>query len=90
MLRLPLLLPPSKGCVVLLRSKKSRPYISKGCLVIPFNSPKKYRFWDGGQSVLETLKELNAPEWVIEKYSWWEKCRKNNELEEERNKFPKK
>lgn len=38
----------------------ARPWIDeRGCLVIPFNSPVKYRWWQaGGQSVMETLKEL--------------------------------
>lgn len=38
----------------------ARPWIdARGCLVIPFNSPAKYRWWqEGGQSVMETLKEL--------------------------------
>lgn len=32
-----------------------------GDLIIPFNSLKKYRWWQGGQSLAETLVELNAP-----------------------------
>lgn len=33
---------------------------SKGSLRIPFNCPKKYRWWDGGQSIAETLAELRS------------------------------
>ena len=29
-----------------------------GVLVIPFNSDKKYHYWNGGQGVCDTLKEL--------------------------------
>ena len=37
-------------------------------LVIPFNSDKKYHYWNGGgQSVCETLKELGRCD-LIEKY----------------------
>jgi len=45
------------------------PFISmSGCLCIPWNSPKKYRWWQGGQSIMETLIELNASEEVKAKY----------------------
>ena len=46
------------------------PFISmSGCLCIPWNSPKKYRWWQqGGQSVMETLEELGANEEVKAKY----------------------
>jgi hypothetical protein len=37
----------------------SLPYVdNRGRLVIPFDCPPKYRYWSGGQSVKETLKEL--------------------------------
>lgn len=41
-----------------------RPFIdSSGGLVIPSNSPARYHWWKGGQSVDETLREvgLSAP-----------------------------
>ena len=38
-----------------------------GVLVIPFNSDKKYHYWNGGQSVCDTLKELGQCD-LIEKY----------------------
>lgn len=48
---------------------ENKPYINDaGILIIPFNSDKKYHWWNGGQSVEDTLKELNAPEEVIKKY----------------------
>ncbi len=38
-----------------------------GVLVIPFNSNKKYHYWNGGQSVCDTLKELGRCD-LISKY----------------------
>jgi hypothetical protein len=47
----------------------STPYIdNSGHLVIPFNSDPKYQYWNGGQSLAETLHELNATEEVSGKY----------------------
>ncbi len=44
------------------------PFITDfGVLVIPFNSDKKYHYWNGGQSVCDTLKELGRCD-LIEKY----------------------
>lgn len=43
--------------------------IENGSLVITFKSHPKYHWWqDGGQSLLETLVELNAPYEVAKKY----------------------
>lgn len=39
-----------------------------GTLVIPFDSPERYHWWKGGQSVLATLRELNAPAEVMGRY----------------------
>lgn len=45
-----------------------KPYVTEsGILVVPFNSDKKYYYWDGGQSTCETLKELGRCD-LIEKY----------------------
>ena len=45
-----------------------KPYVTDyGSLVIPWNSPRKYHYWNGGQSVCETLKELGRCD-LIEKY----------------------
>ncbi len=39
------------------------PYLTEnGELIISSNAPGKYKWWDGGQSVKETLDELEAPE----------------------------
>ena len=44
------------------------PYVSKfDVLVIPWNSPRKYWYWAGGQSVCDTLKELGRCD-LIPKY----------------------
>lgn len=45
------------------------PYINKsGTLVIPFNSDPKYHWWNGGQSIRDTLRELGASDEIIRKY----------------------
>lgn len=45
-----------------------RPYVTEfGVLVIPWNSDLKYHYWNGGQSVCETLKQLGRCD-LIEKY----------------------
>ena len=47
----------------------NEPYIDKyGVLVIPFQSNPKYHWWAGGQTILETLRELRAPNEIIAKY----------------------
>lgn len=47
---------------------QTKPYITDfGVLVIPFNSDKKYHYWNGGQSVCDTLKELGRCD-LIDKY----------------------
>lgn len=44
------------------------PFIANfGVLVIPFNSNKKYHYWNGGQSLCDTLKGLGRCD-LIEKY----------------------
>lgn len=45
-----------------------KPYVSDfGILVIPWNSARKYHYWNKGQSVCNTLKELGRCD-LIEKY----------------------
>ena len=45
------------------------PYLKDNCeLIIPLDCQEKYRWWAGGQSIFETLIELNAPDNVFEKY----------------------
>ena len=47
----------------------SKPYLTEtGELIIPSGAPVEYKWWDGGQSVKETLEELNAPEEVVHRY----------------------
>lgn len=47
------------------------PYLDEqNSLIIPFNAPEKYRWWQGGQSIEESLKELGASEETIKKYVW--------------------
>jgi hypothetical protein len=41
------------------------PYFDEsGALVIPFAAEPRYHYWNGGQPLAETLKELGAPEGV--------------------------
>ncbi len=45
------------------------PYLKdSGELIIPLDCQEKYRWWAGGQSIFETLIELDAPDNVFEKY----------------------
>lgn len=45
-----------------------KPYVTGfGVLVIPFNSPRKYHYWNGGQSTCDTLRELGRCD-LIPKY----------------------
>lgn len=47
----------------------TKPYLdSNGDLRIQFNSDPKYHWWKCGQSLLETLRELDASEETIRKY----------------------
>lgn len=48
---------------------KPLPYISDyGSLIIPHNSPERYHWWNGGQSLKNTLFELGASSEVLAKY----------------------
>jgi hypothetical protein len=49
---------------------KDSPYIDNhGTIIIPFNSDQKYRYWNGGQPLSDTLLELNAPEDIWGKHT---------------------
>src|SRR5215475_4509207 len=49
--------------------RQTAPYIdAAGVLVIPFDCPEKYRWWNGGQTVLETLTELGANDETMKRY----------------------
>lgn len=50
-------------------SSTPMPYIADfGSLVIPFDSPNRFHWWNKGQSVLKTLEELKANDEIIKKY----------------------
>lgn len=55
-------------------TQSSQDYPSKpslntdGTLVIPHDCDPKYHYWKGGQTVLKTLEELNAPPEIMRKY----------------------
>jgi len=47
----------------------TKPHLtSSGELRIPFTADRKYHWWAGGQSIAETLQELNAPPDVWRRY----------------------
>ena len=51
-------------------SSKDEPYIDQsGTMIIPFSADQKYHFWNGGQPLLKTLLELNAPEDIWGKHT---------------------
>jgi len=39
-----------------------------GTLIIPFNSPQEYRWWNRGQSIKDTLRELGASDEILKRY----------------------
>jgi len=48
----------------------TKPYLNAAeKLVIPFECELKYRWWAGGQSIIETLFEIGAPPHVIARYN---------------------
>lgn len=52
-----------------MENTEKMPYLTEsGELIISSDAPSKYKWWDGGQSVKETLEELKASEEVIAKY----------------------
>jgi hypothetical protein len=64
-----------KACIESTRPEQqteyvTNPYIdSNGELIVPFNSDPRFHWWKRcGQSLLETLRELKAPEDVVRKY----------------------
>src|SRR5574341_458379 len=44
------------------------PYLDNGILKIPFNSPQKYHWWNRGQNITETLKEMRSGDEILRKY----------------------
>jgi hypothetical protein len=48
------------------------PYITDyGTLIIPHNSPSRFHWWNRGQSVCDTLKELGASDEIIKRYKYY-------------------
>lgn len=45
------------------------PYIKDSELIIPTNSDPKYHYWAGGQSLVDTLRELRVSREVWSKYT---------------------
>jgi len=47
----------------------STPGIRDGALVIPLDTSPKYRWWQGGQPIVETLADLSAPPEIWRQYA---------------------
>ena len=47
---------------------KPLPYIDRETLIIPSDSPQKYHWWNRGQSIKNTLRELGASPDILKKY----------------------
>ena len=63
---------PEKSAWQLIEKGKVKPlpYLDRnGTLIIPFDSPPKYHWWNRGSSVLSTLKSLKADEQILKRYS---------------------
>jgi len=54
-----------------------KPYIKNKSLIIPSQCHPKYKYWDGGQTVLDSLDEIEADEVVKEKYRHMPGMKKN-------------
>jgi hypothetical protein len=49
--------------IINIMPKVDSPYIdNSGTIIIPFTADGKYHYWNGGQSMADTLMELNASE----------------------------
>lgn len=65
---------PEQSAKQLVEARKIKPLpciTDYGSLVIPHNSPSRFHWWDRGQSVLDTLKELKASEEIIKRYRFY-------------------
>mgnify|MGYP001582793705 CR=1 FL=1 len=52
--------------------EQTEPFVTDfGVLVIPYNSNQKYHYWNGGQSICDTLKELGASDEIIKRYKYY-------------------
>lgn len=57
------------AAVLALLDAEALPHLTPaGDLVIPFAAPARYRWWSGGQSILDTLAELGASEAVLARH----------------------
>ncbi len=45
-----------------------KPFLKNNELIIPSDCAQKYRWWQGGQSIFETLQELEAPVDLMEQH----------------------
>ncbi len=47
----------------------TRPHLNeRGELIIPFTADRRFHWWNGGQSIQQTLRELHAPPEVFMRY----------------------
>ena len=58
-----------KAELLLALAHRPRPYLNdRGELIIPTTSAPKYHWWANGQSITDTLRELNASSDIIMRY----------------------
>ena len=58
-----------KADVLAAMARCPRPYLtSRGELIVPHDADPKYYWWNGGQTIQETLEELGASPEVVAKY----------------------
>ena len=56
----------NKRALVVALKQRRAPYLNdREELIIPCDAEPKYRWWAGGQSIRETLRELHAPKRVV-------------------------
>ena len=63
---------PEKSAWQLIEKGKVKPlpyFDRNGTLIIPFDSPPKYHWWNRGASVLSILEELKADVNILKRYS---------------------
>ena len=50
-------------------SAKPKPYVTSwGTLVIPFDSDRRFHWWNRGLSIKDTLRELGASDEILKRY----------------------
>ncbi len=57
----------NKDEIILFMASQNKPFIKNGSeLIIPSGCHSKYKWWEDGQSIFETLLEIDAPDSLID------------------------